>query len=163
MEGQMIAQLKKSRPRINSIIDHFLVWVWFLILPVMVFWPASFWYSLNSVEVTNLFTPEGRRVLIVDRSINNQFFGMWRVEEQKQMPDGHFTTVQVCKGESNYMRDKAMPHPITLDWWKGDDCEFIHPFESLDSGTYRLCTFVTVVPKFMPRSTVQNCSNNFLR
>jgi hypothetical protein len=159
----MIEVIKKSRTKLQWAIDSGLVWFWVVFTPLLVFFPADYWYHISSIVVTDQKTEDGDRILDIDRRINNGFYGAWRVEEQKRMPDGKFTTVQTCTGTNYYRTDKTMPDPVTLSWWKGDNCKYSPPFTTLSPGAYRLCTFVEIQPALIPNKVVQNCSPVFFR
>lgn len=147
----------------DTFLNFIVIAAWGIGLPIMVFWPASYWYELNDVYVTENRTLEGLRVMIVDREIHRNFNGTWRVEEQILNADGRWRTLQKCVGESYYRSDKSLPDPLTVAWWKGDNCRFLLPDIELIPGTYRLCTWVTVHPYMFPTKTVDRCSNTYVR
>lgn len=158
----MIAVLNKARRNTDKALDYFLIFVWALIVPAYLFWPASYWYELEQVRVTDSYTALSERIVDVDRSIHRPFYGQWRVEEQLRTPKG-WVTIQICEGDAEYRPDKALPEPVTLNWWKGDNCRFEAPFTELKRGEYRLLTTVDVLPRFAPAHQVEIISNTFMR
>lgn len=162
----MIVQLKPKiwtiRGVASTVLDHVVLWAWLLVIPAMFILPGSNWYELRSVVVTESYTATGQRIIDVDRSVIRNFRGAWRVEEQLKS-FGKYTTMEICRGDAYYRTDKSPPNPVTLDWWKGKDCRRDVEFDALPSGTYRICTFVTIKPQFFPTKEVQNCSPDFVR
>lgn len=150
------------RIHLDRMVSAAIVAAWLGIVGISL-WPASWWYTLQSVLVTDEYTSTGARIIEVDRTIRRPFFGRWTVEEQLRRPDGFYTTVQECRGYARYRTDKAPPDPATLSWWKGSRCAYVGGFDALPSGTYRLCTFVTVRPAFFPEKKVERCSPDFTR
>lgn len=140
------------------------VFGWLCLLLVVPLWPASFWYSLRSTVVTEDRTPDGHRIMQVDRTIHHDFLGDYRVEEQIKYHGGSYFTIQTCRGAGiRYRRDASLPPVPTLDWWKGDSCRMVKPFTELPAGTYRICTWVTIRPSVLPPKEVSVCSNDFRR
>lgn len=133
------------------------------LIAAAIWWPASWWYSLDSVLVTDEYIATGARIIEVDRTIRRPFVGRWTVEEQLKRQDGLYTTVQECRGYARYSPDKAPPDPATTAWWKGNQCSFVGGFDSLPAGMYRLCTFVTIRPAYFPAKQVERCSPDFKR
>lgn len=158
----MIAVLNKARRGTDRLLDYFLIFVWLLVIPVYMLWPASYWYELRKVYVTDTYTELGERIIEVDRSINEDFRGEWRVEEQLRVGEG-WVTFQVCEGSAEYRQDKTPPEPTTLSWWKGNNCQFEAPFTELKAGEYRLLTQVEIFPRFAPSHKVETISNTFTR
>lgn len=137
---------------------------WVCLIVILPLWPASWWYSLDKVEVTDQISPEGGRVMVIDRTIRRPFIGDYRVEEQLMLQAGTYFTAQVCKGEViRYRVDASLPPVPTLEWWKGDHCTMRWPYMKLPAGTYRICTWVTVRPAYFPEKEVSICSNDFSR
>lgn len=165
MEGKMIRVAKtiaRSRRGADLAIVWLVVFGWLIFLPVTALWPASFWYSLDSIIVTDE-TVNGERIIDIDRTIQRPFSGRWRVEEQILLANGRYAAVQVCFGISRYRPDKSPPDPATLAWWKGPRCRYNGGFDSLPAGTYRLCTWVTIRPAYFPEKEVERCSPDFTR
>lgn len=110
--------------------------------------PASWWFEVNSIVVADLV--EGEPALItVDRRINRDFTGVWRVEVRKLDPaTGQWVSDCVtAETRQSYITDAALPHPVTLDWWASDECGDVDP------GTYYIATFWRINPDgLMPRS-----------
>lgn len=153
----MISTVKRA---IHVCLDNILWLVWLFIIPFILFAPSTIWYELRSVVVTDDYTAEGQRIVLIDRSINRSFYGEWRVEEQKRIGD-HFTTVQLCEADNYYLADKGLPEIVTLDWWKGENCRPANP--QFAPGEYRICTWVTIMPQIFPPRTVNTCSPIFKR
>lgn len=149
-----------TRRVLNRTLDLLLMQVWLLIIPAIMFAPASLWYEIERFVVTDLYTAQGQRIVDFARTIHVNFYGTWRVEEQWRNGDGRFVTVQVCEGNAQYRIDKSPPDPVTLDWWKGENCT---PPDALPAGTYRICTFVTIRPRYFPTKHVEYCSPEFTR
>lgn len=150
-----------ARRATNRVLDLW-PYVWLIIIPGLMFMPASYWYELKHLEVTGNYTAEGERMIKLDRVIHHNFPGEWRVEEQVLTEKG-FLTVQACHGATMYRTDKALPEIPTLEWWKGDACVFEPPFVTLTGGEYRICTFITVRPRLFPVKHVEHCSAPFSR
>lgn len=128
-----------------------------------IWWPAAWWYSLDSVLVTDEYTPTGRRIIEVDRTIRRPFLGHWTVEEQIKLSDGRYATIQECHGIARYRPDKGPPEPIVPAWWKGNECTFTGGVDRLIPGLYRICTFVVIKPDYFPTKRVERCSPDFQR
>lgn len=147
-------------------LDKWIGWLvpfgWLVAIPIVIFWPASWWYSLDAVVVTDQYTATGQRIIDIDRTIRRPFLGNWTVEEQIKLSNGLYATVQECHGVARYRTDKAPPEPITLDWWKGTACTYTSG-SSLIPGVYRLCTFVKIMPDAAPPKRVERCSPDFTR
>lgn len=156
-----------------------LLWLIILTTPFLfreagrLFLPASLWYELRLVEVTDSVTRTGERIINVDREIYRPFYGQWTTTEELLTIDG-FTTVRRCQGEANYRPDKALPDPVTLEWWtdlktpealargEAPSCEFFRPFNfqnTLPDGSYRLCTTVLVRTENYGSKREQLCSD----
>ncbi len=152
-----------------------LLWVIILTSPFLLrqaagILPASIWYELHRVEVTDEFDADGGRILSIDRDIHKVFKGNWSTTEEILLEyNGGFTTVRKCIGEATYRPDKELPEPVTLDWWidrktfdqiqqgAPQNCEYFYPWNvrgfnaingRLPEGTYRLCTNVTIKTKY---------------
>lgn len=159
----MIAHvINKGRRRADRAIDWLVLPIGALIILAAAFWPASWWYELDSVVVLGKWGDDDR-LISVDRTIRRDFAGKWRVEEQRQLSGGKYVTVQICHGEHQYRTDKDPPEPPTLDWWKGRNCGFVAPFEGLAPGTYRICTWIWIEPRWSSTKTINNCSPPFSR
>lgn len=139
------------------------MWIGWVIICALITWPASWWYSLDSVLVTDQYTPTGRRVIEIDRTIRRPFTGEWTVEEQIKLSNGLYATIQECHGTARYRPDKGPIEPATLAWWKGNDCTYTGGVDRLIPGSYRICTFVKIKPDWFPQKRVERCSPDFTR
>lgn len=155
--------ISTTRRALDRALDLLLMQIWLLIIPAMMLMPASIWYSIERFIVTDSYDAQGHRIIELTRHINFDFYGTWRVEEQMKNADGRFVTVETCHGNSRYRADKSPPDVPTLDWWKGDDCEMLRPYVELPAGTWRICTFITIQPRFFPQKQVDFCSPEFMR
>ncbi len=141
--------------------------------------PGSLWYELHKVEITDEFTPEGGRILNIDREIHQVFEGAWTTTEELLGESGGFTTVRRCVGTATYRPDKELPEPVTLEWWIGlktenqiedgakQNCIYMWPWSmrgfdartgEVPGGVYRLCTSITVQSKY-GNKFVRRCSD----
>lgn len=138
---------------------------WLVIILLLPLVPASLWYSLNSIEITDQYDENGHRIIQVDREIHRDFKGFWEVEEQilVDAEKGLYTTVRVCYGEANYKADKSLPDPTTQEWWRygEDNCAWLTPIHEKVKGQYRDCTFVRIKTKFFGEKRVETCSNRY--
>lgn len=142
----------------NYSLTAYLLLGWAALLVALPLWPASWWYSLNSIQVLDSRAVDGARLIEVDRVVHRPFLGDWVVEEQVQGPEG-WATIERCVGSDYYRPDKAPPSPATVGWWKGRNC-WAEPTPAA-VGPHRLCTTVKVMPDWAPPKTVHRCSPPF--
>ena len=159
----MIASVQNARCATLHFSHWYIIIGWAVLLLALPLWPASFWFEVNSVIVTDSYTEKGHRIIDVDREVKREFYGKWRVEEQLKVAGSGYVTVQICEADSHYRPEKGMPAPITLEWWKGNRCRFEWPYYRLIEGTYRICTYWMIEPEYFPRKKVDNCGPDFTR
>lgn len=155
-----------------------LFWLFIILFPVTFgnmgrLIPATFYYDLKRVEVTNDVTPEGERIMSVDRTIRRNFYGEWHTSEEI-LTSGGFSEVRNCNGSKFYRTDKALPKPVTLEWWIGlktdnelqngifQNCALVPPFNKgsiMPVGKYRICTTVRVFTNSYGVKDEHECSD----
>lgn len=148
-----------TRISLNAVVGWGVILGWLALLVILPNWPASWWYSLNSVIVTNEYVGN-KRLIQVDREIHRAFFGQWYVETQIKLAAG-YATVQRCAGQDWYRPDKSMPDHVTIDWWMGTNCTLAGGFDSVPVGEYRLCTWVVINTDYFPDKVVHRCSPDY--
>lgn len=72
-------------------------------------------------------------ILVVERSINNEFVAEWTVTVREVSEVG-LSVVCVGRGRSHMGSTTLLPNPVSLDWWIG------HNTCSLNPGRYRIDT-----------------------
>ena len=138
-----------------------LVFIGWIALITAALFPASWWFDLRAVEVTNTFTADGERIVRIDRTIHRSFHGDWSIEQQLRRPDGTYLTIRICKGASHFYTDRALPEPATLEWFLGNDCEWRVRYKIITPGLYRVCTWINISPTWLPTKHIKNCSNDY--
>lgn len=155
--------MKTARRTISALTWLSVTIGWLLLLLAMPLWPASWWLEVRSTVVTDQYTAAGNRVMQIDRTIHRNFIGDFRVEAQKKLRDLYFT-IEHCETRGiRYRADASLPDPVTVEWWKGDNCKVNRPFMALPPGTYRLCTWWTIHPTYFPPKEVSICSPDYRR
>jgi hypothetical protein len=143
----------------------FVIFFWAFLFLIMPLWPTSYWYELNEIRITSERTEKGRRIIEVDRSVNHNFSGEYKIDVQRRLASGKYTSIQTCvsKNRIDYRTDKDFPDPLTQEWWNFGDCEWtgLNPF--FTPGVYRDCTTVTIYPVFFSKREVMTCSNDYRR
>lgn len=126
--------------------------IW-LALAVVVLWPASWWFSVESLTV--LDADQGNSpVVILDRTIRREFHGQWVVTVMRQGTNGFYTHC-TAGGENDYRPDAALPDVVDLDWWMTPTrC-------SLPPGLYYVKTLWTINRPGLPAKEVRVQSNVF--
>lgn len=91
-------------------------WLLILFFVVMAAIPASFWFEVESVRVSD--TTEGTPpALAVIRRINRPFDGAWTATVSKASADGGFIVVCSASGRNEYLERSRLPHDLNLHWW----------------------------------------------
>lgn len=134
--------------------------VFFFLLGVTPSW-VEFWRAGTNpsqfFEVHQLYIPDmpagENPAILYDRAIKTSFHGTWVAEVQMIQGSGFYS---VCrgKGESNYSPQKALPDPLTLDWFMGTKC-------NLSPGKYRVEVIWNLSVPGYPNLQVTVVSNVF--
>lgn len=116
--------------------------------------PPNSWIAVNE-----LFVPDHEvnsdPLMIYDRTIRQNFSGMWVVEVQKEERDALFSPVCVGSGATNYSTDVVLPdRRVTLDWFIGKHC-------NMTPGRYRLRATWTIQIPDWPEKKLTATSNIF--
>jgi hypothetical protein len=101
---------------------------------VSVFWPTSWWMTVQAVLVADGPLPV---VMFVERDIARPFHAEWRVLVRQIAAD---STQIVCTGQGSgdYRPDARLPDPLTLAWWTDGACADLEP------GRYFVSTIWTI-------------------
>ena len=128
---------------------------WLAFLAIAFFWPASYWFEVDSVRVLDSKTDEPIRML-VDRRIHREFHGNWSAQVRVQRLDGD-QVVCPASGAQYYKRSSVLPTDVTLEWWTDGDCK------TLPAGRYVVETVWTINPSHwpLPAKRVYVTSNPF--
>lgn len=128
--------------------------MWTAFIAVTKFWPASFWFDVQTVYVHD--SKEDESVLMeVDRTIKRDFVGTWVVSVRK-VDDGRREVVCYASSESNYRHGSDLPPVLTLGWWTNGRCD------RLPVGKYVVSTDWNIhASDFWPSKRVSAESNVF--
>lgn len=116
-----IKEASKIVARMNTVMRHTTSFVTALTLALFILLiyeyatPAQSWLDVRSIRVSDTTTNKSP-VLLVDRTINQPFFGFWTVNVLRQDQDG-FTSICTAHGSNDYEPDAHLPKLIDLDWW----------------------------------------------
>ena len=125
-----------------------------LVMTIIQFWPASFWFDVRDVRVFDSMVGQPV-VMAVDRTIRRDFKGEW-VASIRSLQNGKWISYCTARGSTNYREDSVLPDPLTLQWWTHPDC---HP---LPPGKYTMrTTWVIKGESFLPDKLAQADSNIF--
>lgn len=94
--------------------------------------PASWWFDVRSVTVSDTTTADQCAPMDVDRTINRPFEGRWVLTIMRQKASGSYYTYRTFPGSSDYNPDNEAPDDATLCWWAESDDFHLFP------GTYRV-------------------------
>ena len=123
--------------------------IWF----VANFWPASWWLTVTSITVHDAVQGTSPKMTVA-RTINRSFEATWRVELERETPDG-FEFASVAKGENTYGLDSRLPFNLDLDWWT-------YPKELRPKpGRYRIETCWTIITRPAHPTPLCVTSNTF--
>ena len=131
---------------------------WFLAALGMIwaaatFWPVSWWFDVQSVQVSDAVEGEAPKMTVV-RTINRPFVANWRVELEAKTDDG-FVLIQSTDGYGRYSVDNKLPADLDLDWWT-------YPKQFRPApGQYRLETCWTLIIAGQLHSPLCVQSNTF--
>ena len=116
--------------------------------------PPNAWIAINEVFVPD-HSVGADPTIIYDRTIRQNFTGMWVVEVQKEEPGALFSPVCVGTGVTNYSTDVVLPdRRVALSWYIGKEC-------NLFPGRYRLRSTWTIQMPDWPEKKSSNTSNIF--
>jgi hypothetical protein len=116
--------------------------------------PPNAWIAINEVFVPDYAAGEDP-LIIYDRTVRQNFSGLWVVEVQREEPDALFSPVCVGTGATNYSTDVVLPERrVALSWYIGKDC-------NLKPGRYRLRSTWTIQMPDWPEKKTSNTSNIF--
>ena len=125
-----------------------------VMLGILQFFPASYWFEVRSVNVRNSHAGDEIE-MAVDRTINHDFHAVWSVTIRKWEGNGWVVRCN-ASGASNYKTNAVFPVPLTLKWWTWDQCK------SLGQGRYQLETVWNIDGLgLMPNKQVPSVSNVF--
>jgi hypothetical protein len=117
-----------------------------LVLIALYSWPASFWFEVDQMEVTDGYP--GENLVIFDREIDRAFHGSYHVEIRDVSRE------IICTGGDTlqYVPESTLPERITLDWWSNGGCNELPP------GVYTLSTtwVIDEIPLFNKRVTARS-------
>jgi len=116
--------------------------------------PPNAWIAINELFVPDHITGEDP-LMIYDRTIRQNFSGMWVVEVQREEADALFSPICVGSGATNYSTDVVLPdRRVSLTWFVGKNC-------SMEPGRYRLrATWTIQIPEW-PEKKSTATSNIF--
>jgi hypothetical protein len=82
--------------------------------------PASIWFEVRQVAVSQPLYEGDPVTMIIDRTINRSFEGEFEVTVRNAD-----TNIVHCNGDGGlrYVPSARVPNPITLDWWANAPCE----------------------------------------
>lgn len=116
--------------------------------------PPNAWIAISEIFVPDHKVGEDP-LIIYDRTIRQDFTGMWVVEVQKEEPGALFSPVCVGTGVTNYSTDVVLPERrVALSWYVGKNC-------NLGPGRYRLRSTWTIQMPDWPEKKSTNTSNIF--
>lgn len=116
--------------------------------------PPNAWIAINEVFVPDHAEGEDPKI-IYDRTIRQDFSGLWVVEVQREEGDALFSPVCVGTGATNYSTDVVLPERrVALSWYLGKNCE-------LEPGRYRLRSTWTIQMPDWPEKKSTHTSNIF--
>lgn len=78
--------------------------------------PTSHWFSVDQMDVQDATSWEGVKIDF-DRTITRDFFGAWRIDMRKEVPDGWVSVCSTQWQPNNYTTNSALPDPVTLEWF----------------------------------------------
>lgn len=116
--------------------------------------PPNAWIAINELFVPDHAEGENP-MMIYDRTIRQNFSGMWVVEVQRQEEEALFSPVCVGSGATNYSVDVVLPERrVALDWFIGKRC-------NMTPGSYRLRATWTIQIPDWPEKKITSTSNIF--
>jgi hypothetical protein len=141
-----------------------------LLIAMEIFWrlyiqlmPAGAWLDVQKVWVADSVRHECP-AMKVERSINQPFLGIWRVELERKVFD-LYAFEERARGENFYTTDAKLPDVLDLGWWSNgkfcvedDEGRDIFLFEP---GVYRIHTVWQVDAEHFPPKFVSVYSNDF--
>ncbi len=93
--------------------------------------PPNAWIAISEIFVPD-FEAGDDPMIIYDRTIRQDFPGMWVAEIQREEPGALFSPYCVGSGVQDYRTDTVLPdRRVTLSWFMGRDCR-------LQPGRYRI-------------------------
>lgn len=110
--------------------------------------PPNAWIAISEIFVPDFKTGEDP-LIIYDRTIRQDFPGMWVVEIQREQPGALFSPACVGSGVTDYRTDVVLPdRRVSLSWFMGrDDCY-------LPPGRYRIrATWTIQLPEWPEKKT----------
>ena len=134
---------------------------WCFTFPVLLFmglphvWPASFWLEVRGVSAGPARAGEPVP-MVVDRTINRPFLGVWTVTVRKWQGNG-WVVYCAATGKNQYRSGAELPADLTLAWWTAGACP------ALTEGRYVVGTVWQIDPllPLLPPKHVQRESNIF--
>lgn len=110
--------------------------------------PPNAWIVINEVFVPDFIVGEDP-MIIYDRSIRQDFPGMWVVEIQKSEADALFSPACLGTGVTEYSTETVIPdRRVSLSWFLG------HQNCHLSPGTYRIrATWSIQLPDWPEKKT----------
>lgn len=123
--------------RLNSSVTSWPVVIfclaWLALFTGAQLWPASWWFEVRSVQVSNGPYPP---ILAVERNIKRPFVADWVVTIRKW--GGGWNVVCNASGKNAYKPDAQLPQKLTLAWWTNGACANLEP------GRYSMSTVWTI-------------------
>jgi len=109
--------------------------------------PPNAWFAVAEVFIPDHAEGEDPQI-IYDRSVRQDFSGMWVVEIQRQEPGALFSPACVGSGVTEYRIDTVLPdRRVPLSWFLGKDCK-------LKAGSYRMrATWTIQLPDWPEKKT----------
>lgn len=102
-----------------------------LFLPLLL-WPTSYWIEVRDIVVRSNSVGQPLS-MVVDRTVNRPFLGIWQVTIRQWDGAGWLTWCN-ASGSSNYRPDARYPVNLSLQWWTDGQC---HP---IPQGRYKVTT-----------------------
>ena len=133
--GQLSNQLRAVL--VTSIVFWAIVFVYLVPPIISAVVPLSYWAEFRGIWVENVFLGDPVNVS-VDRTINRDFDGKFRVEVRKESGGGFEAFCTRGATDVPYRAESRLPKNITLDWWLGIPPN--PPCPVLGVGTYYLIT-----------------------
>lgn len=140
--------------RVWQFLSRTLVAAFLIYLAAAYLAPAAMWLDVRRVMVPD--TTEGSTpVLLVERTIRQNFYGTYTVDVERQQPSGRFAVVCSVTNSTHYRSDAELPDPLTLDWWTWPvQCQ-------IGAGTYRVESYWRIQPELVPDKFAYAMSNVF--
>lgn len=126
--------------------------------------PASWWFEVTKIEVSDGTTEDACVAMDVDRVINREFAADWLVTIMRENKDGTFSTFRTFPwGWNDYDMGASLPDDLNICWWTYNKKLGV-PYDEhavfLPEGNYRLRTLWVLDVAGEPRR-VPKTSNRF--